>query len=235
MRPLDSMFLTLSPAFSQQAIDSPPAAGPKQGKLQSNTPLKVRRESLLDLPELSDRIIQLAVEDEMRRSAAVDGHLIDVDVDDGVVTLSGKLNNILAEQIAVSLAERIRGVESVVDEIEIVGDRRDNAELKKDVLAAFQADPNTHELHVNVVVADGTVTLSGTVPSYGLKMLSGDAAMGTKGVMELKNDLLVDSKKRPSDAELEKEIRELYRFAACSTTCIWKWTSRMPQWCSTAP
>jgi osmotically-inducible protein OsmY len=208
------VFLASSPAFSQQAIDSAPAAGLKQGKLQSNTPPQVRRESLLDLPELSDRVIQLAVEDEMRRSAAVDGHLIDVDVDDGVVTLSGKLNNILAEQIAVGLAERIRGVESVVDEIEIVGDRRDNAELKKDVLAAIQADPNTHELHVNVVVADCTVTLSGTVPSYGLKMLSGDAAMGTKGVMELKNDLLVDAKKRLSDAELQKEIRELYRFAA---------------------
>lgn len=208
------VFLAPSPAFSQPAINSPPAAALNPDKLPGNTPPQTRRESLLNLPELSDRVIQLAVEDEMRRSAAVDGHLIDVDVDEGVVTLSGKLNNILAEQIAVGLAERIRGVESVVDEIEIVGDRRDNPELKKDVLAAFQADPNTHELHVDVAAADGTVTLSGTVPSFGLKMLAGDAAMGTKGVMELKNDLLVDSKKRPTDTELQKEIRELYRFAA---------------------
>jgi osmotically-inducible protein OsmY len=208
------VFLTSSPAFSQQATNSPPAAALQQDKPQSKTPPQTRRESLLDLPELSDRIIQLAVEDELLRSAAVDGHLIDVDVADRVVTLSGRLNNILAEQIAVGLAERIRGVESVVDEIEIVVDRRDNAELKKDVLAALQADPVTHELMIDVAAADGTVTLSGTVPSYGLKMLAGEVAMGTKGVAELKNDLLVDSKKRQTDAELQKEIRELYHFAA---------------------
>ena len=208
------LLLASSPVCSQQATDSPPAAAPKQDKPQGSTPPQTRRESLLDLPELSDRVIELAVEDELLRSSAVDGKLINVDVADGVVTLSGRLNNILAEQIAVGLAERIRGVESVVDEIEIIVNRRDNAELKKDVLAAFQADPNTHKLHVDVVAADGTVTLSGTVPSYGLKVLAGEVAMGTKGVAELKNDLLVDSKKRLTDTELQKEIRELYRFAA---------------------
>jgi len=208
------VFLTSSPVFSQQATDSPPAAALQQDQPLSETSPQPRRESLLHLPELSDRIIQLAVEDELLRSAAVDGHLIDVDVDDGVVTLSGRLNNILAEQIAVSLAERIRGVESVIDEIEIVVDRRDNAELKTDVLAALQSDPGTHELKVDVAAADGTVTLSGSVPSYGLKMLAGEVAMGTKGVAVLKDDLLVDSKTRPTDDELRNEIRELYRFAA---------------------
>jgi osmotically-inducible protein OsmY len=166
------------------------------------------------MPELSDRLVQLAVEDELLRSNAVDGHLIDVDVSDGIVTLSGRLKNILAEQIAVGLAERIRGVESVVDEIEIVVDRRDNADLKKDVLAALQADPATQGLKVEVSADDGAVTLSGTVPSYGLKMLAGEVAMGTKGVADLKNVLLVDSKKKPSDAELKTEISELYRFSA---------------------
>jgi osmotically-inducible protein OsmY len=208
------VFLTSSPAFSQQVTPRPPAAALQQDKPESKTPSQTRRESLLDLPELSDRVIELAVEDELLRSAAIDGHLIDVDVADSVVTLSGRLNNILAEQIAVGLAERIRGVESVVDEIEIVVDRRDNAELKKGVLAALQADPATHELKVEVTAADSTVTLAGTVPSYGLKTLAGEVAMGTKGVAELKNDLLVDSKRSQTDEELRKEIRELYRFAA---------------------
>ena len=208
------VFLVSSPAFSQPTTKSPPAAAVQQVKPQSKTSPQPRRESLLDLPELSDRVIQLAVEDELLRSAAINGHLIDVDVADSVVTLSGRLNNILAEQIAVGLAERIRGVESVIDEIEIVVDRRDNAELTKDVLAAFRADPVTHELKVDVAAADGTVTLSGSVPSYGLKMLAGEVAMRAKGVAELKNDLLVDSKKKQTDAELQNEIRELYLFTA---------------------
>jgi len=208
------VFLASSPAFSQTATKGPPKATQQPDKPQSTTPPQTRRESLLDLPELSDRVIQLAVEDELLRSTSVDGHLIDVDVADRVVTLSGRLNNILAEQIAVGLAERIRGVESVVDEIEIVVDRRDNAELKKDVLAALQADPITRELKVDVTAADGTVTLAGTVPSYGLKTLAGEVAMGTKGVSELKNDLVADSKNKLTDNQLQQEIRELYRFSA---------------------
>ena len=204
----------LSSAFAQQAKTESPSTTLQVEKTLKGDATPPRRESLLDLPELSDRVIQLAVEDELLRSAAVDGHSLDVDVADSVVTLSGRLNNILAEQIAVGLAERIRGVESVVDEIEIVVDRRDNAELKKDVLAALQADPVTHELKFDVATADGIVTLSGTVPSYGLKMLASEVAMGAKGVSELKNELLVDSKKKPTDDELEKEIRELYLFTA---------------------
>ena len=207
-------FLISSPGYSQQTGNQPPAAVLRPDKPEGKTASQTRRESLLDLPELSDRVIELAVEDELLRSTAIDGRLIDVDVADSVVTLSGRLNNILAEQIAVGLAERIRGVESVVDEIEIVVDRRDNAELKKGVLAALRADPATHELKFEVAAADGTVTLSGTVPSFGLKTLAGEVAMGTKGVAELKNDLLVDSKRILTDEELQKEIRELYRFSA---------------------
>ena len=208
------VFLASSPVFSQPATKSPPAAALQPDKPQTKTPSQTRRESLLHLPELSDRIIQLAVEDELLRSAALSGRLINVDVAESVVTLSGRLNNILAKQIAVGLAERIRGVESVIDEIEIVVARRDNAELQKDVRAALQADPAAHELKVDVAAADGKVTLSGTVPSYGFKMLAGEVAMGTKGVAELQNDLLVDAKKKQTDAELQTEIRELYRFSA---------------------
>ncbi|MDB5388333.1 MAG: hypothetical protein JWM11_3979 [Planctomycetaceae bacterium] len=206
--------LASSPAFSQPVPKVPPTPVEQKDNPQSKTAPQPRRESLLELPELSDRIIQLAVEDELLRSPAINGRLINVDVADSVVTLSGRLNNILAEQIAVALAERIRGVESVVDEIEIVVKRRDDKDVKKDVLAALQADPVTRESKVDVAAKDGTITLSGTVPSYGLKVLAGEVAMGAKGVAELKNDLLVDSMKKQSDAELQQEIRELYRFTA---------------------
>jgi len=59
--------------------------------------------------------------------------------------------------------------------------------------------------------ADGTVALSGTVPSYGLKMLAGEVAMGTKGVAELKNDLL-RSARLCSTVNLPAEINLIARF-----------------------
>jgi osmotically-inducible protein OsmY len=137
-----------------------------------------------------------------------------VDVNEGIVTLSGRLNNILAEQIAVGLAKRVRGVKSVVDEIEIVVKRRDAAEITKDVLAALKADPATQVLQPTVKVAEGIVTLTGTVNSYGLKTLVGEVTMGVKGVSEVQNDLQVDDTKKPSDEQLQNEVRELYRFTA---------------------
>src|SRR5476649_1441463 len=39
-----------------------------------------------ELHELTDELVMLAIDDELRRSEAVDGHRIDVDVDDGIVT-----------------------------------------------------------------------------------------------------------------------------------------------------
>jgi osmotically-inducible protein OsmY len=183
--------------------------------LQKNRPHPRRtKNSGAEAPDVTDRLVMLAVEDELLRSDAVNGHLIDVDVDQGIVTLSGRLNNILAEQIAVGLAERVRGVKSVVDEIEIVVERREAAELTKDVVAALQADPATRELTPTVKVEEGTVTLTGTVGSYGLKTLVGEVTMGVKGVADVQNDLQVDSTKKLIDAELQKEIRELYRFSA---------------------
>ena len=69
------------------------------------------RNLLACLPqEVSDRLVMLAVENELFRSEAVNGHLFDVKVADGIVTLSGRVNHVLAKQIAVGLAMRVLGV-----------------------------------------------------------------------------------------------------------------------------
>jgi osmotically-inducible protein OsmY len=167
-----------------------------------------------ELHELTDELIMLAIDDELRRSEAVDGHRIDVDVDDGIVTLSGHVSHLLAKEVAVGLAERVRGVVAVLDEMEVNTDRRENAALKKDVVDALSADPATHRMAVNVVAEDNIVTLSGTVPSNGEKTLAGEVAMRVKGVIELKNELEVEPKKNLTDKELQAEISELYKYAA---------------------
>jgi len=196
-------------ALGQNAAgNQPPAASENQAS--AITPQKPVAES----PELSDRLVMLAVEVELLSSEAVNGHLIDVDVDQGIVTLSGRLKNILAKQIAVGLAERVRGVTSVVDQIAIVVDRRPDAELTTDIQAALKADPATQELQATVEVTEGTLTLTGTVSSYGLKTLAGEVAMGVKGVADVKNDLQVKGANKLTDEQLEQEIRELYRFTA---------------------
>ncbi len=189
----------------------------KAANAQSAKPAPTKAQPAItaaELHELNDELVMLAIDDELRRSEAVDGHRIDVDVDDGIVTLSGQVPHLLAKEVAVGLAERIRGVVAVLDEMEVNADRRDDAALKKDVVDALRADPATHRLAVNVVAKDNVVTLGGTVPSNGEKTLAGEVAMRVRGVIELKNELAVEPKKKLTDQELQREIAELYKYAA---------------------
>jgi osmotically-inducible protein OsmY len=199
--------LTAVGAAQDQPADKTKTQSPAPGS--ANEP-----QAAVDLREVSDQLIMLAVENELLRSEAVNGHLIDVDVSDGIVTLSGRVNHLLAEQIAIGLAQRVRGVLSVIDEIEINLDKRDDVALKKDVEAALQADPATRHTHLEVKVEDGKVTLSGALPSHGEKTLAGEVAMGVKGVVELENNVTVLPNEKQTDSDLESEISELFRFAA---------------------
>ncbi|NQV22724.1 MAG: BON domain-containing protein [Rhodopirellula sp.] len=207
-------------ACTQDAATSP--GKPAASTASSDTKAAAVKQPVIteqELKEVSDRLILLAVQDEMLRSEAIDGHRIDVDVDDGIVTLSGLVNNILTKQIAVGLAERIRGTVSVIDEIEINVKRRDDAALQSDVQAAVQHDPATRHLKVDVKAESGTVTLSGSVPTTGEKTLAGEVAMGVKGVEELENDLTVVHQKTLSDDDLKSEIQELFRYSALLDDC----------------
>ncbi len=164
--------------------------------------------------EPSDDIIRLAVENQLLRSDPVEGHAIDVTVDKGIVTLSGRVQNLLARQIASGLAQRVRGVQSVVNQMVINVPRRDDAAIRKDIEAALAADAATAGLKVKVQVSFSRATLTGSVPSSGLKTLAGRVASAAKGVVAIDNQLATDAKSRPGDAELLSAIQQLFDFSA---------------------
>lgn len=153
--------------------------------------------------EPTDETIRLAVENEVLRSGVIEGHEIDVSSEQGLVTLSDRVHNLFARQIASRLAQRVRGVQSVINEIEIVGLARDDAAIQKDIEAALQADPATSALKVSVKVEGARATLTGEVPAHGLKTLAGRVASKVKGLLEIDNQLVPDAKSRPDDAELK--------------------------------
>ena len=194
-----------SPAKNAGATKDPAAESPATDQVQVSKP---------QIAEFNNEIIMLAVDDELRRSEAVDGHRIDVDVDAGIVTLSGYVNNLLAKRIVVGLAERVRGVVSVLDEMEVHTDSRDDAAIVNDVHAALESDPTTEHIILEVAVERGKATLSGEVASHGEKTLAGEVAMGVKGVLELENKLTVQANETLTDQELQHEIHELCEYAA---------------------
>lgn len=99
------------------------------------------------IPELSDREIRLAVENELLASQAIKSRRIRVVVEDGIVTLAGRMRNLLDEDIAVGLTRRVRGVASVIDQLEVNRTDCDDATLLKDVQAALTSDPGMRDLN----------------------------------------------------------------------------------------
>jgi len=83
---------------------------------------------------------------------------VDVSTSQDIVTLSGSVDNLLAKERAVKIAEGIRGVLGVVDRITVTPMSRPDADISKDIQAALRQDPATVAYKVSVSVQDAVVT-----------------------------------------------------------------------------
>ena len=158
--------------------------------------------------KMTDQEISDAIEDEISWDLAVPAHRIIVISTDGVVTLSGNVDNVLAKERAVRIAETVKGVRSVIDEIEVRPSLLlTDQQIKDTVIAALLANPATESYKIDVKVSDNSVNLSGTVDSWQEKRLAVKVAKGVRGVSSVQDNLLLDFKQQRSDAEIAKEIQ----------------------------
>jgi len=113
---------------------------------------------------VSNNDLERSVTDELYWDPKVDNDAIAVSADEGVVTLRGTVGSFRQKREATQDAERVFGVESVKNDLQVRimnQDRRDDAELRGDVLQALMLDsivPST----IDAKVDDGMVTLTGT-------------------------------------------------------------------------
>jgi osmotically-inducible protein OsmY len=151
--------------------------------------------------------IELAVERELIHDEAVPYDPLDVEVNDGVVTLSGTVDNLLAAQRAVRRARVVRGVESVIDRIRVEPALTySDPDLERRVERALLVDPATDEFEIQVSASGGVVALSGRVESYQEKLLAGQVASGVSGVVEIDNRIQVDYRTERSDGEIRDDV-----------------------------
>ena len=113
---------------------------------------------------MSNDDLERSVADELFWDPKVDNGAIAVSTEDGVVTLRGTVGSFRQKREATQDAERIFGVKSVKNDLEVRilnQDRRDDADLRGAVLQALMLDglvPST----IDAKVDDGMVTLTGT-------------------------------------------------------------------------
>jgi osmotically-inducible protein OsmY len=73
-----------------------------------------------DKPPTNDNFIYDSVREKLAADIVVKGGAIDVDVKDGVVTLKGRVQEQKQKSKAESLAKKVKGVKSVVNNLQIV-------------------------------------------------------------------------------------------------------------------
>lgn len=164
---------------------------------------------------LVDQSISDAIDNEFGRDLAVPRNDIDILTDNGIVTLSGTVSNILAKERAARIAQTVRGVRAVVNEIKVVPlSLRSDWEIKEDVEDALLMDPAAESYEINVEVRDNKVTLSGAVDSWQEKQLAATVAKGVKGVRAITNNIVVDYRVTRPDHEIKREIEKALRWDA---------------------
>jgi hyperosmotically inducible protein len=146
--------------------------------------------------ELDDATITTKVEAKLAGDPEVSAFNVDVDTNEGVVRLSGAVEDPEAKAEAEKLARETEGVRRVINDITIgdrdLGDRASDTAITTAIKAKITGDGDLSPFNINVDTKDGVVTLRGTVKSMDSKQEAEEIARNTDGVKQVQNMLEVE-------------------------------------------
>lgn len=120
---------------------------------------------------------------------------IDVDVINRVVTLRGEVDDQRTAEEAVAIAQHTKGVERVVNQLQIEGYAPEGTNGDAGIRAAvgykLLADPDVRRRNIDVDVVNGVVYLSGIVHDQEARDAAGRIASNIDGVVRVQNELQV--------------------------------------------
>jgi osmotically-inducible protein OsmY len=169
-------------------------------------------------PDASDAAVVQAIEHRFETAPGVPSYLINVTAKNGVVTLSGAVDDMLAKDRAGQLAATIPGVCAVRNQMEVRLSARAPGYICQSIDSVLTAAPALNHDEIQVGIQDGFVTLSGTVDSWPERHLAGLLAEGVPGVRGIDNKLRVAYGIPRSDAGIQADIRSRIRWDAWLNT-----------------
>jgi len=162
---------------------------------------------------VSDEELTQAIEREFLLDGAIPRD-VEVSSSYGVVTLAGTVDNLLAAERAKRIAEVVRGVKVVDDDLVVEVEPIDDHELKLDVARALLDDPVADRYELDVSVDDGRVTLRGEVQSYAELTHSERVTKGVRGVASVANELVIEYPEHRADPEIQRDVEARLRWDA---------------------
>jgi osmotically-inducible protein OsmY len=140
----------------------------------------------------SDEIIARLVVDEIFWDSRVDASRVQVEVTDGVVTLTGHTPTYADRFAAEADARMIQGVVTVENRIQVEHPQNvPDAELARNVSTVLDWTPDVDASDIQVTALQGTVTLTGTVRLYWDKLRAHLLAARVVGVHHVVDELAV--------------------------------------------
>jgi len=145
--------------------------------------------------QVSDAELATRVKAKLAADPEVNPFNVDVDADDGMVRLSGRVDDNATRDEAGKLARETSGVKGVDNNItvgeETVGEVIDDAVIVTKVKSKLVADLEVAANNIDVDSEQGVVTLSGTVRSNEAREEAEKLALDTHGVVRVDNEIRV--------------------------------------------
>lgn len=153
----------------------------------------------------TDRKIENAAKASYNYRTVLEDH-VKVKVKDGVVTLTGTVQDQDEKALAEDTVENLPGVTRVKNEITIKSDypERSDAWIAFKIRSLLLVKSNVSATNTTVTVQDGMVTLGGTARNDAQRELTGVYAREIEGVKSVKNGIVVREDPAPDETLGEK-------------------------------
>lgn len=159
----------------------------------------------------TDKQIQLDVLAELERDFRFRPAEVGVEVDNGIVTLTGTVSSFLKLGQAADIAGAVYGVKDVANKLTVAsGTARDDTKIAQAVRSALTWDADVPEERIDSVVRDGVVTLKGTVDNGAERKAARDAVSRITGVAQVNDHIVVGPEPR-GDKEIHEDIKAALR------------------------
>jgi osmotically-inducible protein OsmY len=142
----------------------------------------------------SDAEIQTDVLRELRWDTRVEETDVGVEVDQGIVTLTGTVSSYAKRVAAQEAAHRVSGVRDVANDVEVhaIGSKlRTDTEIAQAVRHSLEWNAHVPAENIETTVSRGWVTLAGTVDYWSQKLEAEQAVLPLTGVHGVTNDIIV--------------------------------------------
>ena len=154
----------------------------------------------------SDNDIKFWVNDAISEDPHIDTSAVNVEVLDGIVTLSGNVKNLAAKKYADLEAKKISGVLGIVDKLTVSPSYMWDTDIVQMIRHRIINSAAIESENINVTCVDGKVNLTGNVSSWSEREEAALLASEVRGVKDIENNLAVNWKISRPDNAIKKDV-----------------------------